>query len=102
VASPRELLRASKRLSFILRHDPHSVGLTLDDAGWVDVEELLVGAGPQGHSVPVDLDWRGRHHVHPSADVETATAGHLFYRSDNGVWLTELVPPAYLTLLENG
>jgi len=31
-----------------------------------------------------------------------ATAGHLFYRLDNGVWLTKLVPPAYLTLLENG
>ncbi|KXK62818.1 RNA 2'-phosphotransferase [Micromonospora rosaria] len=100
----------------------------------------------QGHSVPVDLGlsplppparlyhgtgaaaWpsiratglhrAGRHHVHLSADTETARRvgarrggrvlvltvdaeamagdGHLFYRSDNGVWLTEAVPAAYL------
>jgi len=100
----------------------------------------------QGHSVPVDLGLtpvppperlyhgtsalaldsiratglhRGRrHHVHLSADTETALRvgarrggpvviitidaasmahdGHLFYRSANGVWLTDAVPPAYL------
>lgn len=58
-----------------------------------------------------------RHHVHLSPDVPTATrvgarrgapvvlevragdmhaAGHVFYRSDNGVWLTDAVPPEYL------
>jgi putative RNA 2'-phosphotransferase len=58
-----------------------------------------------------------RHHVHLSADVATAVKvgarhgapvvflvdagsmardGRLFYRSDNGVWLTESVPPQYL------
>ena len=58
-----------------------------------------------------------RHHVHLSVDVETATkvgarhgrpvvltvdakamsaAGHLFYVSDNGVWLVETVPSAFL------
>jgi putative RNA 2'-phosphotransferase len=100
----------------------------------------------QGHSVPVDLGLapvsppdllfhgtgaaaepairadglrRGRrHHVHLSADAETArrvgarrggrvvvltvdaTAmsrdGYAFYRSANGVWLTDQVPPRYL------
>jgi putative RNA 2'-phosphotransferase len=60
-----------------------------------------------------------RHHVHLSADVETASrvgarrgkpavlridavamhaAGHLFYCSDNGVWLVDAVPPAYIAL----
>ncbi|TDB69419.1 RNA 2'-phosphotransferase, partial [Micromonospora sp. KC721] len=61
----------------------------------------------------------GRHHVHLSADVATARRvgtrrggavvvltvkaaamardGYVFYRSDNGVWLTDAVPPAYLT-----
>ena len=60
-----------------------------------------------------------RHHVHLSADVRTARtvglrrgvparllavdsgamalAGHVFYRSANGVWLTEHVPPGYLS-----
>jgi putative RNA 2'-phosphotransferase len=58
-----------------------------------------------------------RHHVHLSPDVETATrvgarhgrpvvfavdaramadAGHTFYVSDNGVWLTDEVPPRFL------
>jgi putative RNA 2'-phosphotransferase len=60
-----------------------------------------------------------RHHVHLSTDVDTAhrvgarrsgpvviltvdaaamaDAGHLFYRSANGVWLTDAVPPEFLT-----
>lgn len=60
----------------------------------------------------------GRQHVHLSADVETATKvgarrgkpvileiasgqmaqdGKTFWCSDNGVWLTDHVPPSYLT-----
>ncbi len=59
-----------------------------------------------------------RHHVHLSADVPTATNvgqrrgqpivlaieagrmfrdGHAFYRSENGVWLTDAVPAAYVS-----
>ena len=58
-----------------------------------------------------------RHHVHLSAEIQTAEkvgnrrgkatiitvkaeemheAGHTFYRSENGVWLTEVVPVEYL------
>jgi putative RNA 2'-phosphotransferase len=61
-----------------------------------------------------------RHHVHLSATEETARkvgirrgapvilsvaagkmakAGHPFFRSDNGVWLTDSVPPSFLTRL---
>ena len=61
-----------------------------------------------------------RHHVHLSADLKTAIkvgarrgfpvifqidasamsmAGHVFYCSENRVWLTEVVPSRYLTLL---
>ncbi|XVV12918.1 RNA 2'-phosphotransferase [Actinoplanes sp. CA-131856] len=61
-----------------------------------------------------------RHHVHLSPDVPTAlvvgrrrsgevmvlrvaagameAAGHVFHRSENGVWLTDAVPPEYLLL----
>ena len=153
--------------------------LTLDDAGWVDVESVLRGfadAGTpvtrdelaavvresdkqrfafsadglriranQGHSVDVELGYepappppvlfhgtvgrflesirargllRGeRHHVHLSATTDTAAlvgqrrgrpvilevkadamarAGHPFFRSANGVWLTEHVPAEFL------
>ena len=64
----------------------------------------------------------GRHHVHLSPDVQTATrvgarrgrpavvtvdaagmarAGHVFYVSANGVWLTDEVPPAFLRPIES-
>ncbi|MDX2092532.1 MAG: RNA 2'-phosphotransferase [Kofleriaceae bacterium] len=172
-------VRISKFLSLVLRHDPARIGITLDDAGWTDVDALLAAMAKhrhsisreklveivttsekqrfalspdgtriranQGHSVEVDLELapttpparlyhgtvdaflasiraqglvRGaRHHVHMSADVETATkvgarrgtpvvlvirademaaAGHTFFRSENGVWLTETVPPQFL------
>ena len=79
-----DVVRTSKRLSYVLRHAPASVGLALDEHGWVGVDDLLAalrltraelddvvtrndkrrfaldGTGTrirasQGHSVPVDL-----------------------------------------------
>lgn len=79
------------------------------------------GAGSAGAIAREGLRRMRRHHVHLSADVATAravgarhgppaifvvdaaamrAAGHLFYRSANGVWLTDEVPPAYLRPLE--
>ena len=64
------------------------------------------------------LTRQNRHHVHLSASVETASTvgrrhgklalltvdaarmaadGHVFYCSDNGVWLTDAVPVGYLS-----
>ena len=40
----KQTVRVSKRLSRILRHDPGSVGITLDGAGWVRVDTLLAAA----------------------------------------------------------
>lgn len=173
------LVRTSKFLSLVLRHDPGKIGLRLDDAGWADVDALLSAAAAagvridrptlervvaendkkrfafsedgkrirasQGHSVDVDLGLQpqtppellfhgtatrfvdsirenglhsaSRTHVHLSADEATATSvgqrhgrpvvltiaagrmhrdGHAFYRSDNGVWLTDAVPAQYI------
>ena len=33
--------RISKFLTFILRHKPDSIGLTLDTQGWADIDELI-------------------------------------------------------------
>ena len=33
----------SRRLAYVLRHDPASAGVTLDHAGWVLIEDLLNG-----------------------------------------------------------
>ncbi len=174
-----DIIRASKFMSLILRHNPGKIGVALDANGWASVDDLIAGSqrgsvrlsraliervvaendkkrfvlsedglrirAAQGHSVAIDLALaplappeilyhgtasrfieaiqregliRGaRHHVHLSSDADTARAvgqrhgrpviltvqsgamsraGLLFYRSDNGVWLTEAVPPEYL------
>lgn len=175
----KNLVKVSKFLSFILRHQPGAIGLTLDEHGWADVAQLIDLAkkdgttltktllekivatndkkrfvfnadkskirASQGHSLEVDLDLppqqppnylfhgtatrflasirdRGlipgsRQHVHLSLDKSIAMkvgqrhgkpvvlkirseamdqAGFVFFLSDNGVWLTEAVPPEYL------
>lgn len=170
----------SKFLSYVLRHEPHAIGLTLDREGWADIDALITGAqqagktldpeliqavvagsdkkrfaisengqrirAVQGHStdsvalqheakVPPEFLYHGtatrfldsilaeglrpgeRHHVHLSADVNTATAvgqrygkpvalkiealrmhrqGFVFFQADNGVWLTESVPYRFI------
>ena len=171
--------RISKFLSLVLRHEPGKIGITLDENGWTDCDELIQAAARhrvsfdratlleivrtndkkrfalsedgtriranQGHSVKVDLGltpqqppeslYHGtvdkfidairstglhkgeRHHVHLSPNLITATkvgerrgkpvilivraaamadAGHPFYLSDNGVWLTDAVPPEFI------
>lgn len=172
--------KASKFMSLVLRHQPQTLRLKLDENGWVAVDTLLdhwarfgrdvptrdqlkrivaendkqrfafsedgsrIRAN-QGHSVRVDLQLEAqtpppmlyhgtaeqnvagilsqgiqrakRHHVHLSPDRRTADAvgrrhgrlvllrvdsgamardGFTFYRSANGVWLTDEVPPRYI------
>jgi putative RNA 2'-phosphotransferase len=172
-------VKISKFLSLVLRHKPEEIGIRLDAAGWVTVDELLRACqahglsirrdeleevvrtndkkrfafsedrqfirASQGHSVEVKLDYQPltppetlyhgtatrfldsiqaqglvkgkRHHVHLSSDEATAVKvgarhgkavvlvveslrmhrdGFLFYRSENGVWLTEEVPPGHI------
>lgn len=175
-----EHVRISKHLSYVLRHAPEKIGITLDEAGWVSVDLLLERSrkhgkditramldevvatsekkrfalsedgtrirANQGHSVDVDLAYEptpppailfhgtpatvvaliretgiakmGRHHVHLSKDRETAHTvggrrgrpvvlvvdaarmhadGYAFFVTPNGVWLTDDVPPSYVT-----
>lgn len=173
------LIRASKFLSLVLRHEPQKIGLQLDAQGWADIADLLQRLAEhghaldradlqrlvqtndkqrfalsedglrirasQGHSIAVDLGlqplepppwlYHGtvpsflesiatqglrpgeRQHVHLSLDRQTAqqvgsrrgapvilsvdagrmhAEGHRFYRSANGVWLTDHVPLRYI------
>lgn len=41
----------SKFLSLILRHEPERVGLTLGEAGWIGVDELLAAVSRHGKSL---------------------------------------------------
>lgn len=47
----RSLVHASKFLSLVLRHRPEKVGVTLDEAGWVDVDVLLEACARAGVSL---------------------------------------------------
>ena len=45
----------SKFLSYILRHHPEAIGLTLDGEGWADVDELLTQAAAHGRNISLPL-----------------------------------------------
>jgi len=44
----------SKFLSLVLRHEPERVGIRLDEAGWVAVDELLQGCRRAGQPMSMD------------------------------------------------
>jgi len=50
----RETVKTSKFLSLILRHEPERVGLALDTAGWVNVNELLEAINRHGVSLSIE------------------------------------------------
>jgi putative RNA 2'-phosphotransferase len=145
VAIDELLVAAARDGTSITRKQLEEVVATNDKKRFaISPDRQLIRAN-QGHSVEVDLQLRAaeppellyhgtveafldsirqqglvrgkRHHVHLSADQETATRvgerrgrpivlivdarrmhgdGHEFYQSENGVWLTETVPAAYL------
>jgi putative RNA 2'-phosphotransferase len=117
--SPKRRFALSEDGQRIRASQGHSVEVELGYAPAVPPERLFHG------TVAAALDSirqqglvRGeRHHVHLSADEATARnvgarrgspvvlgvragelhrAGHVFFRSENGVWLTEAVPPGAL------
>jgi putative RNA 2'-phosphotransferase len=45
----------SKFLSFVLRHEPQAIGLTLDTEGWADIAALIDKASASGHQLNLDL-----------------------------------------------
>jgi putative RNA 2'-phosphotransferase len=177
---PADPVQLSKFLSFVLRHKPDAIGLSLDAEGWAGIDDLIAkgnAAGTrfgrddllnvvatsdkkrfslspdglriraaQGHSVPVELGLaprepppvlyhgtaarfveailgqglkpQSRQQVHLSLDEITAhrvgqrhgkpvifkidaarmhAQGFKFYVADNGVWLTDEVPPEFLS-----
>lgn len=47
----RRLERLSKFISMILRHKPQVIGITLDEHGWADVDELIKGINETGEEI---------------------------------------------------
>ncbi len=50
----KEIIKSSKFLSLILRHEPERAGLKLGDAGWVGVDELLQAVNSHGVTLTLD------------------------------------------------
>ena len=46
------LIKTSRFISLILRHKPETIGITLDEHGWANVEELIVGVNKK---YPIDM-----------------------------------------------
>lgn len=51
----KRLETTSKFLSFILRHKPDEIGLSLDPEGWANVSELIALANANGRALTLDL-----------------------------------------------
>jgi len=51
----KQLNEASKFLSYVLRHEPQSIGLQLDTEGWAKIDSLIAGAAKEGHILNREL-----------------------------------------------
>jgi putative RNA 2'-phosphotransferase len=49
--SKKLLDETSKFLSYVLRHEPQTIGLTLDSHGWADINALISGAARDGRTL---------------------------------------------------
>jgi putative RNA 2'-phosphotransferase len=175
-----QLIKTSKFLSLVLRHQPGMIGIELDESGWTDVDQLLAAMArhgrmvtreqfefvvrendkrrfalsddglriraSQGHSIGVELGYEAvepaeslyhgapekfvasirqgglkkmkRHdvHLHENPDVAETVGkrrgkpvilairsgdmyrdGYEFFVTPNHVWLTDHVPPSYIS-----
>ena len=93
-----DLTRASRCLSRILRHDPGSIGITLDRHGWAEVDALLRGMGEKTR-YPLDretleeivrTDKKGRYSFNGDHSRVRANQGHSI---PVDVELEECTPP---------
>lgn len=81
----RRLERLSKFISMILRHKPEVIGITLDEHGWADVDELIKGINETGEEVKfskdtlekiVKTDKKQRYSVSQDRTLIRANQGH--------------------------
>jgi putative RNA 2'-phosphotransferase len=93
----KELVRKSKLLSLVLRHEPSAIGLSLDSNGWADVGELLAKAGAAGTVISleelkeiVETNEKRRFHLDSERSRIRANQGHSI---DVDVEIPVSVPP---------
>ena len=47
--------KISKYMSMILRHRPETIGITLDEHGWAEVDALIEGIRNTGRKIDFDI-----------------------------------------------
>ena len=57
--SDKQLTHISKFLSLVLRHQPETIGIQLDQNGWTSIEDLIVKSNAYG----IKLDREILHHI---------------------------------------
>ncbi len=93
------LTELGKFIALILRHKPETIGITLDEHGWANVEELIVGVNKTNHidmeilEEIVRTDNKGRYSFNEDKTLIRANQGHSI-PVDVELPITE--PPEYL------
>jgi putative RNA 2'-phosphotransferase len=97
----KQLTEVSKFLSYVLRHEPQAIGLTLDTEGWADINALIDCANKSGKTLDrnllqqvVDASDKKRFIISEDGLRIRAAQGH----STNSVAIAypEKVPPEFL------
>ena len=91
----------SKFISLILRHKPETIGITLDEHGWADVQELIDGINQSGGHM---LDKESLEEIVHSDEKQrySFNEDHTLIRANQGhsipvdVELEEMLPPDVL------
>ena len=98
--SNKDYIKISSFISMLLRHKPEAAGLTLDEHGWCDVNELIKGVSE--HRAPltmeeleyiVETDDKGRYSFNEDKTLIRANQGHSI---PVDVELDETEPPEFL------
>lgn len=93
------LIDTSRFISLILRHKPDAIGITLDEHGWANVDELIAGIAK---TQPIDMemleeivrtDDKQRYSFNEDKTLIRANQGHSI---PVDVELEQLVPPELL------
>jgi len=96
--SDKQLTSTSRFISLILRHKPETIGITLDEHGWADVQVLIDGINrSSGHTLDMELleeivrtDEKQRYSFNEGHTLIRANQGHSI---PVDVELQEMTPP---------
>lgn len=95
------ITKTSKFLSYVLRHKPEAIAITLDSEGWVNVDNLISQANKHGESLTRELieevvktNDKKRFKISDDGLAIRASQGHSTQQVD--VNHTEQTPPEFL------